>query len=146
MKKQLILYVVTILLLLLGFSGCMEDSNKDKENNDTSEVNLFIGKWKTTPYIIYENGTTYDDQPSKSTFYSNGTMGSESIEDDTIIWTPFVIENNQICFGDYNDSEHLCYNYEFSNNGTKAILITYFTNPYSEYEETYQLVVEMIKI
>ena len=47
MKKQLIIYVVTILLLVLGFSGCLEDSNKDKENGESSEDNLFIGKWKT---------------------------------------------------------------------------------------------------
>ena len=146
MKKQLIIYIVTILLLILGFSGCLEDSNKDKQNNESSEINLFIGKWKTVPYYFDENGTRYDDQPSNSTFYNNGTMGSESIEDNEIIWTPFVIKNNQICFGEVNTSEYLCYNYEFSNNGTKAKLVTYVTNPYSEYGEIYELVIEMIKI
>ena len=146
MKKQLIIYVVTILLLILGFIGCLEDSNKDKENGESPEINLFIGKWKTILYYFDENETRYDEQSSNSTFYNNGTMGSESVEDDTIIWTPYAIESNQICFGKINTSEYFCYNYEFSNNGTKAILMSYFTNPYSEYEETYQLVIEMIKI
>ena len=146
MKKQLIIYIVTILLFVLGFSGCLEDSNKDKENGENSDDNLFIGKWKTKLYYFDENGTRYEEQSSNSTFYNNGTMGSESVEDDTIIWTPFVIDNNQICFGEANTSEYYCYNYEFSNNGTKAILMTYITNPYSEYEETYQLIIEMIKM
>jgi len=137
---------IAVLLLNIVFSGCFEDSTKDKENGKISEVNPFIGKWKTIIYYFDENGVRYDEQPSNSTFYNNGTKGSESVEDNEIIWTPFVIEKNQICFGEINDPDYLCYTYEFSNNGTKAILITYFTNPYSEYGETYELVIEMTKI
>jgi hypothetical protein len=72
-------------------------------------------------------------------------MGSESAENDEIIWTPYVLENNQICFGEANASEYYCYDYEFSDDGTEATLWTYVTNPYSEEGETYELVVEMIK-
>jgi len=145
MKKQLIIGGVTIILLTLGLSGCLDDSNRDTENGKNSEVNLFIGKWKTTIYSYDQNGTRYDEQPSNSTFYNNGTMGSESVENDEIIRTPYVLENNQICFGEANASEYYCYDYEFSDNETKVILWTYITNPYSEDGETYELVVEMIK-
>jgi hypothetical protein len=110
--------------------------------NFTTETNLFIGKWKTAPYQVYQNGTRYDGIPSNSTFYTNGTMGSEEVIDDEIIWTPYVIENNQICFGEANASDYYCYDYEFSDNGTKAILGTYDTDPYGD---TYEFVVEMTK-
>ena len=145
MKKLLIISTITIVLLLLGFSGCFGDSNEDKENGVSPVVKLFIGKWKTTPYIVYENGTRSNETSSNSTFYTNGTMGSESVQDDEIIWTPYTIENNQICLGDANDSEYLCYNYNFSDDGTQATLWTSVTNPYSDSGETIWVVVEMMK-
>jgi len=145
MKKQLIIGGVTIILLTLGLSGCLDDGNKDTENGDNPESNIFIGRWKTTIYSFDRNGTRYDELPSNSTFYNNGTMGSESVEDDEIIWTPYSLENDQICFGEATASEYLCYDYEFSNNGTKVTLWTYVTDPYSEYGDTYELVVEMTK-
>jgi hypothetical protein len=146
MKKQLIIGGVIIVLLMLGFSGCFEDSNKDKENGVSPEAKLFIGTWKTSPYDVYENGTRYNETASNSTFYTNGTMGSESVEDNQIIWTSYTIENNQICFGDANNTEYLCYNYNFSDDGTQATLWTYVTNPYSDSGETIWVVVEMMKI
>lgn len=144
MKKLFIICGVTILLLILGLSGCL-DSNKDKENGKSSEVNLFIGKWKTTIYYLDENGTGYDQPSSNSTFYTNGTMGADSVEGNETIWTPYAIENDQICMGDANDSAYLCYYYEFSNNETKVTLESYFQNPNSDTGETYRIVVEMIK-
>ena len=56
MKKQLLTFVLTILFLMHGFSGCLED----KQNDDNIELNLFIGKWKTFIYYFDENGTRYD--------------------------------------------------------------------------------------
>jgi len=141
MKKQLIICGVTIVLLMLGFSGCLD--NDDKENGENPEVNVFIGKWKTTIYYYDINGTKYDEQPSNSTFYTNGTMGSESAYDDEIIWTPYVIENNQICLGEANSSDYYCYDYEFSDDGTEVTLWTYVQDPNSGDE--YEIVVEMIK-
>ena len=141
MKKKLILFGVTILLLTLVLSGCLEDDNK---NNTKS--NLFIGEWETTIYYFDENGTRHDEKSSSSTFYNNGTMGSESVENNEIIWTPYTIENDQICFGEVNDSEYLCYYYEFLEEGKQAKLLTYVTNPYSDYGETYEIVIEMTKI
>lgn len=144
MKNLLIICGITILLLMLGLSGCLEDNNKD--NGGSSVANPFIGKWKTTPHDVYQNGTRFNENSSNSTFYNNGTMGSESVVADEIIWTPYVIQNNQICFGEANTSDFLCYDYEFSNNGTKATLVAYYSDPYSDTGETIQIVVEMIKI
>ena len=141
MKKELIIFGITILLLTLVSSGCLEDNNK---NNTKS--NLFIGEWETTIYYFDENGTRHDEKSSKSTFYNNDTMGSESVENNEIIWTPYTIENDQICFGEVNDSEYLCYYYEFLEEGKQAKLLTYVTNPYSDYGETYEIVIEMTKI
>jgi len=74
---------------------------KIKENGENLEVNLFIGTWKTTPYLI-ENGTRYNELSSNPTFYNNGSRRSESIYDDEIMWNPYIIENNQICLGEVN--------------------------------------------
>jgi len=141
MKKQLIIYGITILLLILGLSGCLDDN--DKENGVNPELKVFIGKWKTTIYYYDINGTKYDEQPSNSTFYTNGTMGSESAYDDEIIWTPYVIQDNQICLGEVNSSDYYCYNYEFSDDGTEGTLWSYIQDPNSGDE--YEIVVEMIK-
>jgi len=142
MKKQLIIIGAAILLLALGLSGCFEDSNKDKGNGESLEDNLFIGMWKTTPYLI-ENGTRIDEPSSNATFYNNGTMRSESVYDDVIMWTPYIIENNQICLGETGASDYYCYDFEFSNNGTKVTLYTIFQDP--DTGDTYELFVEMIK-
>jgi hypothetical protein len=144
MKKQLIVIGIAILLLILGLSGCFEDSNKDKENGKNSEDNLFIGKWKTSIYYFDENGTRYNETSSNSTFYTNGTMGSGSVEDNEIIWTPYTIENNQICIGEADAQDYYCYDFNFSNNGTIATLWTYITD--SDYGETIMYVIDMIKI
>ncbi len=143
MKKQLIISGVLIVLLLLGVSGCFEDSNKDKENDISPEVKLFLGKWKTIIYYYDVNGTRYDEQSSNSTFYTNGTMGSESAYEDVLIWTPYVIQDNQICLGEANATSYSCYYYEFSDDETEATLWTYFTEEYSG--EMYEIVVEMTK-
>ena len=143
MKKQLIIVGVIIVLLMIGFSGCLEDSNKDKENGESPEINEFIGKWKTTIYYYDENGTRYNETSSNSIFYTNGTMGSESVVDNVSIWTPYVIENNQICIGEVNAEDYYCYDFEFSNNGTKVKLWTYIT--YSDYGETLLYIIEMVK-
>lgn len=145
MKKLLIMLGVTIIFLNLGFCGCL-DNNQDNNNDKSSDFNLFIGKWKNIIYYFDEYGERYDEPSSNTTFYNNGSMASESVENDELIWTSFNLENNQICLGEINDPDYLCYDYEFSNNGTKARLITYFTDPYSEYGETYMLVIELIKV
>jgi len=142
MKKQLIVIGAAILLLALGLSGCFGDNNKDKENGESSEVNSFIGMWKTTPYRI-ENGTRIDEPSSNATIYNNGTMRTESVYDNEIMWTPYIIENNQICFGEAGASDYYCYDFEFSNNGTKVTLVTIFQDP--DTGETFELFVEMIK-
>ena len=127
MKKQLIISTVTIVLLLLGFSGCFEDSNKDKENGISPEVKLFLGKWKTTIYCLMKMEQDMMKQSSNSTFYTNGTMGSESAyEGDEMIWTPYVIQNNQICLGEANDYRViLVIIMNFSDDETEATLWTY---------------------
>lgn len=143
MKKQLIVVGMTMLLFILLLSGCFENSNEDKENGESPEVKLFLGKWRTTIYYYDQNETRYDSNSSNSTFYNNGTMGSESVEDDKIIWTPYVIDNNQICLGEVNALDYLCYNYEFSNTGNEATLMAYYQDP--NYGDTYRIVIEMIK-
>ena len=75
MKKQLIVIGMTILLLILGLSGCFEDSNKDKENGENPEVKLFIGKWRTTIYYLIKMEQDMIQHSSNSTFYNNGYYG-----------------------------------------------------------------------
>lgn len=144
MKKWLIIGVLTIFLIILGFSGCLNNNsdNNNKNNGGNSEGNLFIGTWKDTPYTI-ENGTRKNQSSSNVTFYYNGTMRTESVYDEEILWTPYIIKNNQICFGAVNDPEYLCYNYIFSNNNTKVLLDATIEDQEAGF--SYELFVELIK-
>lgn len=143
MNKQFIIYGVTILLLLLELSGCFDDNNIDKKNGENLELNEFIGRWKTSIYYYDINGTKYDEQPSNSTFYTNGTMGSESVENNETIWTPYTVENNKICFGEVTDEDYICYDYAFSEDGTLASLEVVWQDPY--YGDVYHIFIDMIK-
>jgi len=59
MKKQLVIIGVTLILLIVGLSGCNEE-----KNTINTEKNKFIGTWQnttlgyTTTITLFSNGTS----------------------------------------------------------------------------------------
>lgn len=140
MKKQLIIIGILIILIAVGLSGCNENNDK-KENENPSIGNTLIGSWETHPYY-YENGLRVDDTPSTAIIYENGTMASISIVDNSTIWTPYSMINNQFCLGEEPDI--YCYDVEFFDNDSRVILLTYYEDP--ETGVMNQIFVELIRI
>ena len=126
MKKQLIITLVAVLLIVLGFSGCFEEDNDKKEDENPSIGYTLIGSWETYPYY-YENGVRIDDAPSTAIIYENGTMASISVVDGSTIWSPYSMVNEQFCLGEEPDV--YCYDIEFFDNGNRVILSTYYEDP-----------------
>ena len=124
MKKGLL--VVFVLLLSISFSGCFKENNEKKEDEKLSIGNTLIGSWETYPYY-YENGVRVDDKASIATIYENGTMASKSVVDNSTIWNPYSMINDQFCLGEELDIYR--YDIEFFDNGNRVILSTYYEDP-----------------
>jgi len=134
MKIQLIIILVAVLLVCIGLSGCFEEDEKP-----SVEYSL-IGSWETYPHY-YENGDRIDLTSSSSVIYENGTMASASIYDDSTIWNPYSMVNDQFCLGEEPDV--YCYDIEFFDNGSRVILSTYYENPETGLMD--QLFIELIR-
>jgi hypothetical protein len=139
MKKQLIVLLLSVPIICIAFSGCFGTSSDDEKNK--IEGNTFIGTWETYPYY-YVYGNRINETPSTATIYENGTMRTESVVNDEIIWNPYTIENNKFCMGEPSDS--FCYDYEFSNNGNKVILSTVYQD--EETGEWINFFVDLIRV
>ena len=124
MKKQLIMPIVVVLLITVGLCGCFEENNDKKEDDKPSIGFSLIGSWETNPY-----------------YYENGTMASKSVVDNSTMWSPFSMTNEQFCLGEENDI--YCYDVEFFDNGNRVILSTYYQD--AETGLMTQLFVELIR-
>lgn len=73
MKKQLIAVGIMVTLLVIGFSGCTENSSEDRSK--------FIGKWLSNQnlFIFYSNGT-FD-----SVFYGDSNDGTWELKDEKLV-------------------------------------------------------------
>ena len=140
MNKQLIIIVVAVLLICVGLSGCFEENNDKKEDDKPSIGFSLIGSWETNPYY-YENGVRVDENASIATIYENGTMASKSVVDNSTMWSPFSMTNEQFCLGEENNI--YCYDVEFFDNGNRVILSTYYQD--AETGLMTQLFVELIR-
>jgi hypothetical protein len=143
MEKQLIILIIAVLLICIGLSGCFDNNgNNDKKEDENSLIgNTLIGSWETYPYY-YENGVRVNDTPSTATIYENGTMASISVVDNSIMWNPYNMTNEQFCLGE--DFNLYCYDIEFFESGNRVILSTYYQD-----EETglmNLLFIELIRI
>ena len=140
MIRNLIIIVgITLVLMIVGLSGCFEENNK-KDDEKSSIENTLIGSWETYPYY-YENGVRVNDTASIATIYKNGTMASKSVIDDSTIWNSYSMINDQFCLG--TEPNVYCYDIEFFDHGNRVILSTYYEDP--ETGLTNQLFVELIR-
>jgi hypothetical protein len=95
MKKQLIIIGITLILLVVGLSGC-------NENNNTlnTEKNKFLGTWKNTTLGVTTTITLFSDGTCK---IMNGN-GTWDLQDGKFVMTLAVNDESTI------------YTYAFSNN------------------------------
>ena len=100
MNKNLLICEISVLLVGIFLSGCFESQSQ------SSEEQRFIGTW-----IMEEMETTI-------TFYSNGGMNGVFGDEYEIKDGKFVISTRFA--GGYKQE---LYNYTFSNNDTRLILI-----------------------
>lgn len=126
MKKQLVIIGLTLVLLVVGFSGCTKTNNvgtnttntggKNNTNNPSDiERNKFVGTWKTPAYSPVENKTYY----GIINFFSNGTDKVNGLNG------TFDIKDGKLVLYSIDDVgvEHsTVYSYLFSENNTKLTL------------------------
>ena len=117
MTKHLIVIGTVALLLVVGLSGCVDNSEFSK---------YIIGTWTA---IEYPKDQSNSSVPLEITwiFYDNGSMKSiANLQDNTInnkdppMWYNYTLDNNELCISliiDLNNvSPPICYDCEFSNN------------------------------
>ena len=122
MEKQLIGIGIVVLLLTVGLSGCV----------DNSELNRYIGTWIA---IEYPKDQSNSSSPLEITwiFYDNGSMKSIVDLQDNIInnetpslWYNYALDNNELCISLIIDPNNvtppICYDCEFSNNYKRLTL------------------------
>ena len=116
MAKHLIVIGTAVLLLVVGLSGCV----------DNSKLSRYIGTWTA---IEYPKDQSNSSAPLEITwiFYNNGSMKSiVNLQDNTInnevspVWYNYAQDDNELCISliiDLNNvSPPICYDCEFSNN------------------------------
>jgi len=104
MKKYVIAVGIIFVLLMVGFSGCVEQNGN--ENKDYSS--LFIGGWKRPdgkPLMMYENGSYFTDASQyNSTLIFWGTW---NVIDDTRLLLHYQGETLSYTFEFVNDDKFI---------------------------------------
>ena len=122
MAKHLIEIGTAVLLLVVGLSGCV----------DNSKLSRYIGTWTA---IEYPKDQSNSSAPLEITwiFYNNGSMKSIlNLQDNTInnetptLWYNYTLDNNELCISLIIDlinvTSPICYDHEFSNSYNRLIL------------------------
>lgn len=133
MKMKLVVSVIVVLILSVGFSGCEEKTDIEKE---------IIGSWKWVESIVKidDNTTSFEDAENYTilTFYDNGTAKADLIGSLTrppyaphpgdMIWFKYKIENNnQIIYSNLTGNDTWTRNISISEDG-KNLSLTYEDN------------------
>jgi len=110
MKKQFVIIVIYILLIVC-FSGCIDNSKK------TNNINHFIGIWEGISYL---DDTTMN---VTFTFYEDDTAKQVTDEFHThLFFYEFDDNSLYLTLQEFPDFEPLIYSYKFSNNNTALTL------------------------
>lgn len=111
MRKQIVIFGIIILLIIVGLSGCFEN-NQSNENN---EKNRFVGTWMLPGNVVNLTDTYFSD----GTFTENvGGSGTYDIKDGKLVKT-------------YTNGNSRAYSYSFSNND-KTLTLTRVGSSYPE--------------
>ena len=101
MKKQLLVTIIIMFLLVIIFNGCFEEEIK-------TESEKFVGTW-----------TTEDSEIEKFVFYSNGTCLLKTYG---LYGTYTVTDDEYLIVHQKNPSKTYTYSYRFGNNNKKLTL------------------------
>lgn len=110
MKKQLVIMGI-ILILIVSFCGCNENSNK------TDNTNRFFGIWEGISYL--------DEKPMNVTFTFNKDNTAKQVsEDHHSHFFNYEFDDNSLYLylQEFPDYDPLVYSYEFSKNNTALTL------------------------
>ena len=125
MNNQLVIVGMIFILLIVGLSGCTDNSTSNTNGDENKNVeNKFIGSWKL------EQNTTH---MITWTFYNNSSLRSvmTGLGPDVTTWYNYELDDVEMCFTEINekteDSSLVCYDYELSNNDTR-LKISYEDN------------------
>ncbi len=114
MKKQLVIVGISLLLLVVGLSGC-------NEINVQIEENKFIGTWSWLEPVHFPSG--WDNSTGNVTFYKNGTYKAEqALYNSPIIGEYYIDAGLHIFYNKNQNNTATAMNYSFYNNNQKFIL------------------------
>ena len=97
MKKQFLLFGISIFVIFILFCGCLSENNNSDSSN---ELKKFLGTWK--------HGTSPNIRPI--TFSSNGNCNFQGEE------AKWEIENSKLFINFLNLENNLIFDYEFQDN------------------------------
>ena len=117
MNKKLIIILVVFLLLVVGLSGCFEETKENK--NDIS--NKFIGTWTGG---MHNGSSYYDDELWE--FFTNGSLkqvNNYGSVYSSIDWYTYEIYNDgELCLRQSEISFLMCFIIEFEDNDSTCLL------------------------
>jgi len=116
MKKQFVVLIIGLVLVLLCFSGCSE--KKDDKKNIS---NKFLGEWTGGMY----NGSGYNNDELWE-FFTNGSLKQvknyESVFA-SIEWFTYEIDNDgELCLRQPEIDYLMCFIIEFEDNDSTCLL------------------------
>ena len=117
------LLLLTLILTVLFFSGCISNVQTDNDNNFSQDFSKFIGTWE-------QQGLPDPNDTSTFIFYKNGSFISIYNDFDDYEhrgWGDFKIENNQLFMnthphGASTDDDKYYYDYMFEDSVNTLIL------------------------
>jgi hypothetical protein len=119
MKKEIVIYVIFVLLIIIRLSGCTDD---------LTDMDKIIGNWKYESFedsnlsiikiiTFYENGTIYSYISQKK------ESGFESYYENTTYWSVYELRQGNMCHTP-SDTEY-CFDYAFENDDN-TLTLSYF--------------------
>ena len=120
MKKSVVIVGLILIMSAVFISGCLDKTNDGTENQVDSSI--FLGAW--------QNIDAYPDDQTW-TFYINGTIKEITTEEfegkniTSVYWYNYEVSEDELCIKliDTLPSQPDCFEYVFSDNNTRFILI-----------------------
>ena len=117
MNKQVLVVGISVLLLCVGLSGCIDDNDVQDNRNDDLDKEKFVGTWiSEDKNAMYLFGNTV-------TFYSNGKISTGELSHDG---TYEVKDGKVFAYYPEYDNEDIGRIYSFSEGNTKLTLTDTF--------------------
>jgi hypothetical protein len=110
MKKQILIVGITLVLIAVGLSGCT-DNNNSLKSNDQKILGQWNAKWSTGSEYIWG-------------FYSNGSYVESNPSGNYATWYNYAMTDDKLVLSNKNGGNIATCEYSFSNNDNKLTLLT----------------------